>query len=139
MSQLDGAFFFFFEFYHILNWPLSSKFAGKCRRGLLVSLIEKANLKRIGWLLEITEAERNHELLLSVKNLRELGASLFRYIVLVIPCPLPVEPVKGEHFVLADILKSIPGSSSQVGFDQAEVTEGALVEFFWLDQLTLAE
>ena len=75
------------------------------------------------------EAERNHELLLSVKNLRELGASSFRYIVLVIPRRLPAEPIKGEHFVHADIFKSIPSSSSQVVSAQVEVTEGASVEF----------
>ena len=63
----------------------------------------------------VAEAERNHELLLSVKNLRELGASPFRYIVPVIPRSLPEELIKGENFVLADLLKLILGSSSQVG------------------------
>ena len=56
--------------------------------------------------LEITEMERN-ELLLSVKNSQELGSSPFPYIALVIPRPLPGEVVGGEHFVLADLLKSI--------------------------------
>ena len=81
-------------------------------------------------LIKITEVERNHELLLSVKNLRELGASPFRYIVPIIPCPLLVERVKGEHFVSADLFKSILSSSPQAGFSQAEVAEGALVNFF---------
>ena len=31
----------------------------------------------------------------------------------VLPHPLPAELVKGEHIVLADLLKLIPGSSSQ--------------------------
>ena len=61
--------------------------------------------------LEITERERN-ELLLSVKNSQELGSSPFPYITPVIPRPLPREVVGGEHFVLADLLKSISGSSS---------------------------
>ena len=60
-------------------------------------------------------AERNHELLLSVKNLLELGISPFRYIVLVIPRLLPEEIVRGEHFVIVDLLKSILESSSQAG------------------------
>ena len=64
-------------------------------------------------LLEITERERNHELLLSVKNLLELGASPFCYIVLVIPRPLPAKLIKGENYVIADLLKSVPSSSSQ--------------------------
>ena len=68
----------------------------------------------ISRLLEIIERERN-ELLLSVKNLQELGSIPFTYIALVIPHSLPEESVRGEHFVLADLLKSIPSSSSQVG------------------------
>ena len=65
----------------------------------------------ISLLLEITKRERN-ELLLSVKNLQELGSSPFPYIAPVIPRLLPGEVVRGEHFVLADLLKSIPGSCS---------------------------
>ena len=141
LSQLDGAlfFFFFFEISHILTWPCSLDFTGKRRRGQLVSWVEMASLERIRRLLEIIEAERNHELLLSLKNLRELGASPFHYIVSVIPCPLLEELVKGEHFVLADLFKSILGSSSQAGSTQVEVVEGALVKFFRLDQLPLAK
>ena len=74
-----------------------------------------------------------------MKNLRELGASPFRYIVLVIPCPLQAEPVKGEHFALADLFKPMLGSSSQAAFAQAEVTEGALVKFVRPDQFPLVE
>ena len=50
------------------------------------------------------------------KNLEELGTSIFPYIVPVLPRPLSEELVKGEHFVLADLLKLISGSSSQEGF-----------------------
>ena len=80
-----------------------------------MSWVEKTSLEHIIQLLEITEGERNHELLLSVKNLRELGASPFPYKVRIIPCPLPVEIVRGEHFVIAHLLTSILGSSSQAG------------------------
>ena len=61
--------------------------------------------------LEITERECS-ELLLSVKNSQELGSNPFPYIAPVIPLPLPGEVVRGEHFVLANLLKSIYGSSS---------------------------
>ena len=91
--------------------------------------------------LEIIKRERN-ELLLSVKNSQELGSSPFPYIAPVIPCPLPGEVVEGEHFVLADLLKSISGSSSQAGSalePQAEIAEGALVSFVWPDQSPLRE
>ena len=65
-----------------------------------------------------------------MKNLQELGVNLFPYIVSVIPRLLPVELIKGEHFVLADLLKSISGSPSQARFvqeqePQAEIAEGA--------------
>ena len=64
--------------------------------------------------LEIIEREHN-ELLLSMKNSYELGSSPFPYIAPVIPRPLPGEVIGGEHFVLADLLNSISGSSSQAG------------------------
>ena len=104
--------------------------------------MEKANLECIKRLLKITKGEHNHELLLYVTNLRELGASL-PYIVPVIPHPLLAELIKGEHFVLADLLKSILGSFSQVGSAQEQkpqikIAEGALASFFWLDQSPLA-
>ena len=71
----------------------------------------------INRLLEITKRECN-ELLLSVKNLQELGSSPFPYITFVIPRPLPGEAVRGEHFVLTNLLKLIPCSSSQARFAQ---------------------
>ena len=110
----------------------------------MVSWVEKANLKSIKHLVEIIEGERNHELLLSVKNLRELGASPFPYIVSVIPRPLPTKLVRGKHFVLTNLLKSIPGSSSQAGSvqeqePQADIVERALTSFVRSDQSPLAE
>ena len=91
--------------------------------------------------LEITERERN-ELLLSVKNSQELGSSPFPYIAPAISRPLPGEVVGGEHFLLADLLKSISGSSSQAGSaqePQAEIAKGALVSFVQLNQSPLRE
>ena len=70
--------------------------------------MEKAGLDRTRRLLEITERERHHELFLSTKNLQDLGVSPFPYIVPALPRPLPNEVIKGEHFVLADLLKSLP-------------------------------
>ena len=92
-------------------------------------------------LLEIIEREHS-ELLVSVKNSQELVSSPFPCIALIIPHPLPEEVVMGEHFVLADLLKSISGSSSQAGSvrePQAEITEGALVSFVRPEQSTLRE
>ena len=91
--------------------------------------------------LEITKRERN-ELLLSVKNSQELGSNPFPYIAPVIPRPLPGEVVGGEHFIFADLLKSILGNSSEEGSaqePQAEIAEGALVSFVRPDQSPLRE
>ena len=49
----------------------------------------------ISRLFEITKRERNELLLLSVKNLQELGSSPFPYIAPVIPCSLLGEVVEG--------------------------------------------
>ena len=72
---------------------------------------------------DITERECNHKLLLSTKNLQKLGASPFPYIVLVIPRQLLEELIKGEHFILTDLLKLIPSSSSQAESDQEPQAE----------------
>ena len=81
--------------------------------------------ERIRRLLEITEAKRNHELLLTVKNLRELGGSPFPYIIPIVPHSLPAKVIEGEHFVLTDLLKLVPGNSSQVIYAQEGQTEAA--------------
>ena len=77
-----------------------------------------------------------------MKNSQELGSSVFPYIAPVIPRPLPREVVGGEHFVLANLLKSISGSSSQVESaqePQAEIAKGVLVSFVRPDQSPLRE
>ena len=92
----------------------SEIFVGRHKQDRLVNWVEKASLDLIRRLLKIIEGDCNHELLLSVKNLRELGVSPFPYIVPVILYSLPVELVRCEHFTLVDLLKLIPGSSTQV-------------------------
>ena len=85
------------------DMPIFSEiFVGRHRRGRLVSWVENSSLDCIRGLLKITEGEHNHELLL---NLQELGANPFPYIVPVNPHWLLEELFKGEHFVLADLLK----------------------------------
>ena len=99
-------------------------FVGRSRRGQLVNWVEKASLEHIGRILEIIEGKHNHELLLSVKNLRELGANPFPYIVPVMG-PLPAELVRSEHYTLVDLLKSVPGSSKREGSAQEPQAETA--------------
>ena len=106
--------------------PLFSRsHSDKRRLGQLVKWIEKAGLENIRRLLEKTETESNHELLLTVKNLQELGGSPFPYIIPIIPRSLPAEVIEGEHFVLLDLLKLVPGSSSQAISTQEGQTEAA--------------
>ena len=69
---------------------------------------------------------------MSTKNLQEFGINPFPYIIPIIPRSLPEELIKGEHFILIDLLKSIPGSSSQAGSTQepqVEFTQEALATF----------
>ena len=64
------------------------------------------------------------------RNLRELAACAFPYIIVVVPRSLPVELIEGEHFVLADLYKSCPGSSFRAVVaqeHQAEAVTRALV------------
>ena len=68
-------------------------------------------MENIRRLLEITEAEHNHELLLTVKNLRELGGGPFPYIIPIFPRSLPFEVIEGEHFVIVDLLKLVSSDS----------------------------
>ena len=80
--------------------------------------------------MEITEAKRNHELLLTARKLQELAACAFPYIIPFVPQSLPAELIKGEHFILPDLCKSSLGSSSQAVAtqeDQAEAATGTLV------------
>ena len=57
--------------------------------------MEKAGFKNIKKLLEISEREQHHKILLTVKNLRELSCNPSPYIIPVIPRPLPTEIVEG--------------------------------------------
>ena len=110
----------------------SESFIGRHKRDRLVNWVKKASLECIIRFLEIIEVERNHELLLSMKSLRELGTNPFPYIVPIISRSLLAELVRGEHFTLVDLLKSILGSSAQAESTQEpqpEIVERALVRF----------
>ena len=74
--------------------------------------MEKAGFKNIQKLLEISEREWHHKILLTMKNLRELSCNPSLYTLPVIPRPLPIEIVEGKHYVIADLLTLVPDSSS---------------------------
>ena len=94
--------------------------------------MEKASQDHIRWLPEITEGERNHELLLFVKNLQELGVDPFPYIVPIIPRSLPKEIIKGEHCGLADLLKLIPGLHKRGPLKEPGLALSGTINHLWL-------
>ena len=89
--------------------------------------MEKASFKKIQRLLEISEWERHHEILLTAKNLHELSRSSSSYIIPFIPCPFSVELMEGEHYVIVDLLNLAPGSPSPTKNSETEVVGRELV------------
>ena len=89
--------------------------------------VEKSSFKKIQRLLEVSEREWHHEILLTVKNLHELSRSPSTYIIPVIPCPLPAKIVDGEHYVIADLLNLASGSSSPAKNFETEAVGRELV------------
>ena len=72
-------------------------------------------------MLEISEWERHHEILLTMKNLRELSYNPSPYTLQVIPRPLPLEIVEGEHYVITDLLTLISSRSSPAQTSETKV------------------
>ena len=93
----------------------------------MVNWLEKANYKEIQKLLEIFEQEQHHKILLTTRNLCELSRSPSPYIIPIIPHPLPTEIVEGEHYVIADLLNLVPGSSSPAQTSEAKAVGRELV------------
>ena len=127
----------------LLVYPLRSRIyiffcAGKSRRGKPINRVEKASFKKIQRLLEISEREQHYEILLSVKYLHELNRSPSPYIIPVIPRPLPVKIVEGEHYVIADLLNLAPSSSSPTKNFETEVVGRELVISTQSEQPSLA-
>ena len=77
--------------------------------------------------MEIFEQERNHKVLLTVKNLHDLSHHSSPYSVPIIPRPLPSEIVEGELFITADFLNLILGSSSPARAAESEAVGQELV------------
>ena len=100
--------------------------------------MEKASFKKIQRLIEISEREQHHEILLTAKNLRELSCSPSPYIILVILRPLPTEIVEGEHYVITDLLNLAPSSSSPAKNFETEVIGQELMICTQFEQPSLA-
>ena len=89
--------------------------------------MKKASFEKIQRLLEISERERHHKILLTAKNLRDLSHSPSPYTIPVIPHPLPIEIVEGEHFIIADLQHLVLGSSPPAKDSETEAVGRELV------------
>ena len=89
--------------------------------------MERASFEKIRRLLEISEQELHHEFLITIKNLHELSRHPSPDSVPIISRPLPSKVVEGEHFVAADLLNLIPGSSSLAREEESEAAGWELV------------
>ena len=88
----------------------------------MVHWVEKASLKKIRRLLEISEQERHYKVLLTLKNLADVRRSPAPYSLPIIPRPLPLEIVDGDHFVTTDLLSLIASSTSPSGDPKVETS-----------------
>ena len=77
---------------------------------------------------------QHHEVLLTLKNLGDLSRNPTPYSISVIPRPLPIEIVEGEHYVTADFLNFLPDSSSPIREPEAEAAGQELVIYTQLRQ-----
>ena len=91
----------------------------------MVNLVEKAGFGKIQK-LEISERERHHEILLTVKNLRDLSRSPSPYTLPIIPRPLPTKVVEGEYYVIANLPTLILSSSSPAQASETKSKQSSL-------------
>ena len=77
--------------------------AGKDRRGRLVEWVEKASFVHLNNLFEITTNERNHQTLLTARNLLVGIREPQPYVLPIISRWLPMIVVSGVHFILKDL------------------------------------
>ena len=89
--------------------------------------MEKTGFKNIQKLLEISERERHHKILLTVRNLHELSRNRSHYILPIIPRPLPTDIEKGKHYFIVDLMNLAPGSSSPAHTSETEAVGRELV------------
>ena len=73
-----------------------------------------------------------------MKNLRELSCNPSPYTHPVIPRPLLVEVVEGEHYVIVDLLTLVPGSSSLAQTSETELVGQELAISLRSEQPSLA-
>ena len=73
--------------------------------------MEKSSLEKIRRLLEIFEQESHYKVLLTPDNISAVRRNPAPYTLPIIPRPLPLDIVEGEHFVIADLRRLISSSA----------------------------
>ena len=73
--------------------------------------VEKSSLEKIRQLLEIFEQERHYKVMLTPDNISAVRRNPAPYTLPVIPRPLPLDIVEGEHFVIADLRRLISSNA----------------------------
>ena len=80
---------------------------GKAWRGRLVNWVEESSFEKISRLLEVYERERHYKVLLTSENISAMRHNPTPYNLPVIPRPLPLDVVEGEHFVVVDLRRLV--------------------------------
>ena len=74
--------------------------------------VEKSSIEKIRRLLDISERECHYQILLTRENISTMRHDPAPYTLPVIPRPLPLNVVEGEHFVLVDVRHLVSSSAS---------------------------
>ena len=77
--------------------------------------VEKSSFEKIRRLSEISEQESHYKVLLTLDNISAVRRNPAPYTLLVIPQPLPLDNMEGEHFVIADLRHMISSNARPSG------------------------
>ena len=73
--------------------------------------VEKSSFEKIHWLMEISEQERHYKVILTPENISAVRRNPAPCTLPVIPRPLPLDVVEGEHFVIANLRRLVSSSA----------------------------
>ena len=77
--------------------------------------VEKSSFEKNRRLSEIFEQERHYKVLLTPYNISVVRRNPAPYTLPIIPIPLPLDIVEGEHFVIANLRRLISSSARPSG------------------------
>ena len=77
--------------------------------------VEKSSFEKIRRLSEISEQERHYKVLLTPDNISAVRRNPVPHTLPVIPRPLPLDIVEGEHFIIDDLRRLVSSSALPSG------------------------